>query len=299
MQIEKITQVLSIPYSVFISVILGIMILAFPIGAYVVFNSNIGSEINFQYPLDGFNFFIAGMSYKLPVSFEIGDCFIILWSIYLILFSVSLMGPQSNFMKTLGHIMPEGWKNIRENGLINAITWFSILILVSIIIDFIQSFAGVKIESPISQNNLINFFQLSLSPLTEELGFRVMLIGIPLFLLFSHNSTWKEFFKSLWKPSAYLHLTNNRKVLALIITIGLFFGAAHIISGNPWSTGKFTQATIAGIIIGWVYVRYGLAPAIIIHWATNFFIFSYSYFMSDINQIPTSDFSSPFSNMLE
>lgn len=276
------------------------MILAFPIGAYVVFNSNIGNEINFQYPLNGFNFFVAGISYKLPVSFEIGDCFILVWSIYLILFSISLIGPKSNFMKTLGHIMPEGWKNLKENGLINATTWFAILILSSIIIDFIQSGFGVKIESPTSQNNLINFFQITISPLTEELGFRVILIGIPLFLLFTHHATWKTFFKSLWRPSAYLQITNNRKVLALIITIGLFFGAAHIISGSPWSTGKFTQAAIAGIIIGWVYVRYGLAPAILIHWATNFFIFSYSYFMSDLNQIPVSgDFSDPFSNMLE
>jgi len=276
------------------------MILAFPIGAYVVFNSNIGNEINFQYPLNGFNFFVAGISYKLPVSFEIGDCFILIWSIYLILFSISLVGPKSNFVKTLGHIMPEGWKNLKENGLVNATTWFTILILASIIIDFIQSGFGVKIESPTSQNNLINFFQITVSPLTEEVGFRVILIGIPLFLLFAHHANWKTFFKSLWRPSAYLQITNNRKVLALIITIGLFFGAAHIISGNPWSTGKFIQAAIAGIIIGWVYVRYGLAPAILIHWATNFFIFSYSYFMSDLNQTPVSgDFSDPFSNMLE
>ena len=276
------------------------MILAFPIGAYVVFNSNIGNEINFQYPLNGFNFFVAGISYKLPVSFEIGDCFILVWSIYLILFSISLIGPKSNFMKALGQMMPEGLKNLKENGLINATTWFAILILASIIIDFIQSGFGVKIESPASQNNLINFFQVTTSPLTEELGFRAILIGIPLFLLFAHHATWKTFFKSLWRPSAYLQITNNRKVLALIITIGLFFGAAHIISGSPWSTGKFTQAAIAGIIIGWVYVRYGLAPAILIHWATNFFIFSYSYFMSDLNQIPvSSDFSNPFSNMLE
>jgi hypothetical protein len=276
------------------------MILSFPIGAYVVFNSNIGNEINFQYPLNGFHFFVAGISYKLPVSFEIGDCFILIWSIYLILFSLSLIGPKSNFMKTLGHVMPEGWKNLRENGLINVITWFTILILMSITIDLIQSGFGVKIEPPTSQNSLINFFQLTLSPLTEELGFRVILIGIPLFFLFSHNANWRAFFKSLWRPSTYLHITNNRKVLALIITIGLFFGAAHIISGNPWSTGKFTQAAIAGIIIGWVYVRHGLAPAILIHWATNFFIFSYSYFMSDLSQIPvSSDFSNPFSNMLE
>jgi len=276
------------------------MILSFPIGAYVVFNSNIGNEINFQYPLDGFNFFLAGISYKLPISFEIGDCFILIWSIYLILFSISLIGPQSNFMKTLGHIMSEGWKNIKENALINAITWFSILIFVSITIDFIQSSVGVKIESPTSQNNLINFFQLTLSPITEELGFRVMLIGIPLFLLFSHHATLTKFCKSLWRPSFYLHVSNNKKIFTLIITVGLFFGVAHIISGNPWSTGKFAQAAISGTILGWVYVRYGLAPAILIHWATNFFIFSYSYFMADLNQIAvSSDFADPFSNMLE
>ena len=88
--------------------------------------------------------------------------------------------------------------------------------------------------------------------------------------------------------------------MVLIITIGLFFGAAHIISGTPWSPGKFSQATIAGIIIGWVYIRYGLAPAILIHWATNYFIFSYLFFISSLNQTPISDqFSNPFSNTLE
>lgn len=300
LHIEKITRILSIPHSAFISVIFGIMILAFPIGAYVVFNSNIGNDINFQYPLDGLNFFVGGIGYKLPVSFELGDCFIFIWSIYLILFSISILGPKSGFMKTLSNIMPEGWKDIRENDIINVITWFSILVLVSVSIDFIQGSFGVKIEPPPSQNSLISFFQLTLSPLTEELGFRVILVGIPLFLFFSYQTSWKKFFKALWRPSSYLQITDNRKVFALIVAVGLFFGAAHIISGSPWSAGKFTQAAMAGIIIGWVYVRYGLAPAILIHWATNFFIFSYSFFAADLSQMPiSSDFSNPFSNMLE
>lgn len=300
LQIEKITKGLSIPYSAFISVIFGIMIVSFPIGAYVVFNSNIGNDINFQYPINGFDFFLAGISYKLPVSFEIGDGFIVLWSIYLILFSVSFIGPKSNLMNTLSHVMSEGWKNIRENALLNSITWFAILIVISIAIDFVQEGFGVKIESPTSQNNLVQFFQITVSPLTEESGFRVMLIGIPLFFLFSHHASWKTFFKSLWRPSAHLHITNYNKVLALVITIGLFFGAAHIISGNPWSPGKFTQAAVGGIIIGWVYVRYGFAPAVLIHWATNFFILSYSFFISDLSQIPISgDVSNQFSSTLE
>lgn len=276
------------------------MILSFPIGAYVVFNSNIGNDINFQYRIDGFNFFVGGIGYNLPISFEIGDGFILAWSIYMILFSISIIGPKSSLLKTLSHVMSEGWKNIRENALLNAITWFAILILVSTTIDFIQEGVGVKIESPTSENNLIHFSQLTVAPLTEELGFRVVLIGIPLFFLFSYHVSWKTFFNSLWRPSAYLRITDYKRVLALIITIGLFFGAAHIISGNPWSPGKFTQAAIAGIIIGWVYVRFGLAPAILIHWGTNFFIFSYLFFISDLSQIAiSSNISNSFSSTLE
>ena len=71
----------------------------------------------------------------------------------------------------------------------------------------------------------------------------------------------------------------------IIIAVGIFFGAAHIISGEPWSNGKFAQAAASGIIIGWVYYRYGLISAILIHWATNYFIFSYGYIIAEINQI--------------
>ena len=77
----------------------------------------------------------------------------------------------------------------------------------------------------------------------------------------------------------------NRRVIGIIIAVGLFFGLAHIISGEPWSEGKFAQAAISGIIIGWVYYRYGLISAVLIHWATNYFIYSYIFFISDLNQI--------------
>ena len=77
----------------------------------------------------------------------------------------------------------------------------------------------------------------------------------------------------------------HKRVIGIIIAVGLFFGLAHIISGEPWSEGKFAQATISGIIIGWVYYRYGLISAILIHWATNYFIYSYIFFISDLNQV--------------
>ena len=112
-----------------------------------------------------------------------------------------------------------------------------------------------------------------------------MLIGIPLFLIFAHKSSIKFFFATLWHPYNNLHIMQNRRVIGIIIAVGLFFGLAHIISGEPWSEGKFAQAAISGIIIGWVYYRYGLISAVLIHWATNYFIYSYIFFISDLNQI--------------
>ncbi|MHB8601878.1 MAG: CPBP family intramembrane glutamic endopeptidase [Nitrosotalea sp.] len=298
--IDKIIKTLFIPYSGLLSVIFGVMILSFPIGAYVMYNSEIGKEINYQYPINGLDLFVGGIGYKVPISFEMGDAFMISWTIFLILFSVSYFGPEDSLLKTLSNMMSKGLKNLRGNALVNMMAWFSILILFSVIIESIQQSFGVKIESPVSTNDLIRFFQLGISPLTEETGFRVLLIGVPLFLMFSHSASWKTFFKSLWRPSKYLSISSYKKPMILIITIGLLFGVAHIISGTPWSPGKVTQATVAGIIIGWVYVRYGFAPAVLVHWATNYFLFSYLYFISSLSQsTPVSDSSNPFSNTLE
>ena len=298
--LDKIIRTLFIPYSGLLSVIFGVMILSFPIGAYVMYNSDIGKEINYQYPINGLDLFLGGIGYKAPISFDMGDVFAISWTIFLILFSVSYFGPEDSLLKTLSNMMSKGLKNFRGNALVNMMSWFSILILFSVIIETVQQSFGVSIESPASSNDLVRFFQLGTSPLTEETGFRVMLIGIPLYLMYAHSASWKTFFKSLWRPSKYLGILSYKKPMILIITIGLLFGVSHIISGTPWSAGKVTQATVAGIIIGWVYVRYGFAPAVLVHWATNYFVFSYLYFISSLSQSATvSDSSNPFSDTLE
>jgi hypothetical protein len=113
-----------------------------------------------------------------------------------------------------------------------------------------------------------------------------MLIGLPLFALYSYKSSLKLFLKSLWRPAHNLHITDLKKPLLIIVIVGIFFGVSHVITGDAWSIGKFVQATASGLIIGWVYFRYGLAPAILIHWAANYFIYSYAYIVADINKIP-------------
>ena len=299
-KLDRIIKALLIPYSGLLSVVFGVMILSFPIGLYVMYNSDVGKELNYQYPINGLDMFLGDIGYKVPISFEMGDAFVITWTIFLILFTISYFGPENSLLKTLSNMMSREVKRFQGNAMVNMMAWFSILILSSVIIDAIQQSFGVTMDAPASSNDLVRFFQLGISPLTEETGFRVLLIGVPLFFMYSHIASWKTFVKSLWRPSKYLSISDYRKSMILIITIGLLFGVAHIISGTPWSPGKVTQAAMAGIIIGWVYVRYGLAPAILVHWATNYFLFSYLFFLSNLSQSSAiNDSSNPFSNTLE
>ncbi|HIH99080.1 MAG TPA: CPBP family intramembrane metalloprotease [Nitrosopumilus sp.] len=88
--------------------------------------------------------------------------------------------------------------------------------------------------------------------------------------------------------------------ILLIIFVGILFGFAHIAFSDSWSDGKFAQATVGGIILGWVYLRYGIVVSLLIHWATNYFIFAYAHFISQINYVPLEiAFTNPLMSSLE
>ena len=283
--LDNILHGIGIPLSALASVIFGMMVLSFPLGTYVVFNSSIGDDIDHSFPLEQFDIFIAGINLGIPFNFEIGDMFIVFWSIFLILFIITFLGPKYSFLKSINLLLNKQTTDSDSNYLVNIIKWFSIIVVTSGVINFIQESFGVTTLPPEYTNDLTLFLAITISPITEELGFRVMLIGIPLFLIFAHKSSFGFFFRSLWHPYRNLHIMQHKRAISIIIAVGLFFGLAHIITGEPWSEGKFAQATISGIIIGWVYYRYGLISAILVHWATNYFIYSYIFFISDLNQI--------------
>tara|TARA_B100000029_G_scaffold211277_1_gene209129 strand:+ start:893 stop:1882 length:990 start_codon:yes stop_codon:yes gene_type:complete len=284
-RLENILHGIGIPFSALTSVIFGLMIVSFPLGAYAIFHSEIGNDIDYNFPLEKFDMFVAGINLQLPLEYEIGDVFIIAWSLFIMLFVISTLGPKKNFIKIIGDIL-SGEKNISsDNYMINIIKWFSILVLISSIITIIQESFGITTQPPETSNDLLLFLQITLAPITEEIGFRLILIGVPLFLFYSHKSSVKFFIKSLWNPYQNLHVYDHKKAIALIIGVGIFFGIAHVISGEPWTNGKILQASIGGIILGWVYFRYGLVAAILLHWATNYFIYSYLFLISEINGI--------------
>jgi membrane protease YdiL (CAAX protease family) len=280
--VHKILQGIAIPYSALISVIFGLLIFSFPIGAYVFFNSQIGKSLDFSFPLSELELAKRfGLDWLSFVG--IGDLFIVIWAFFLILFVIATLGPQRNFLKVLSPLMSGSSHTQEGNYIVHTIKWFSIIIVLSELIDLIQRSVGITISPPSFENDLVQFLLVSFAPIVEEIGFRVVLIGIPLYLFYSHKASAKLFFKALWNPSS-LPITKSTKAIAIIVVVGVLFGAAHVLN-ERWTEGKFAQATMSGIVIGWVYYRYGFVAAVLIHWAANYVVFSYGYLVSSVNEI--------------
>ena len=94
---NKILQGLAIPHTALITIIFCLMVLSFPTGAYLVFNSEIGDNITYKYPMDSLSLFLAGIGFEIPVEFELGDGFIVIWCTFLILFTAAIFGPKKKF----------------------------------------------------------------------------------------------------------------------------------------------------------------------------------------------------------
>jgi hypothetical protein len=296
---NKILQFLGIPFTALLSVLFGLLLISFPMGLYVIFETEIGGDINYEYPLTHLDIFAGTELHQSFVDVSIGDAFVVLWVFYLVIFVIATLGPKSGFLKTLSPVISFGKCDTRLNYMIGVTQWFSILILISALINFVQEGFGVEIIPPPTDNDLIQFFYVSLAPLVEEFVFRLILIGIPLFALYASKSSVRHFIGCLWNPAS-LNIYNTKKAVFLIVFVGVLFGFAHVAFEDSWSGGKFAQAAASGIILGWVYLRYGFVTSLLIHWATNYFVFSYVGFLSQINSISIQDaFSHSLMSSLE
>ncbi|HEX5904431.1 MAG TPA: CPBP family glutamic-type intramembrane protease, partial [Candidatus Nitrosocosmicus sp.] len=166
-----------------------------------------------------------------------------------------------------------------SNYLMITISWFSVYFILSILIDLIQQLFGVTLGNPLTNNPLLSFFYLSAAPLNEEIFFRVILIGLPLFLIFIPIGRGK-FLSTMNHP--YPNIQEFRRknttigIFIIIVLNSFVFGISHVIFGGGYEIGKISQAALGGLIIGWVYYRYGLASAITFHWISNYVFFAYS-----------------------
>ncbi len=258
---------------------------SFLIGLFLVFFTNLGGEVHWynDVPLDFLIFGIFGLN---SIYFNLGITFMFFWTVYLACYVFCFLKPfsilnLSSVKKPFQMIGLEAIKVQRNNYLAITISWFSGYFVLSILIDVIQQLFGFKLGNPLTANPILSFFYLSAAPLNEEIFFRVLLLGIPLFLLFIPSS--KGLFLSTlnhpYKNIPYKKGKYTTLAIAIIIALNsLAFGLTHVIFGGGYEIGKITQAGLGGVIIAWLYYRYSLSSAITFHWISNYVFFAYSIF---------------------
>jgi hypothetical protein len=224
-----------------------------------------------------------------PLRVNLGFLFMLLLLTYLLCLIASWM-IDTPFHKAILNIklFPKNWLTLMPLA--------SSALLIAII--FIQSFQeahGVPTGSIQFQNPYEALFSLAYSPIIEELGFRISFIGLAsiIYCLIKTPKTSKMLILKII-ALAFLHPEKAKKNIRInnieangwlkgiklgewlmLILTSLSFGLAHYFAGSGWEIGKVTSASLAGLIFGLVYLRYGVHASILFHWFFNYYGYIY------------------------
>lgn len=150
----------------------------------------------------------------------------------------------------------------------------SSLIIIAIEAAFGISIGGTTIETDIQQHPYLMYVQLIYAPFAEELGFRIIPLGLlTVYLVIKAGSTRKQALYSFLVPGLVRRKYGIRLTTAdyvFVIATSLLFGYAHVFFG-AWDPGKMVSTALVGAILAFGYLKFGLFVDIPIHWFFNGF----------------------------
>jgi hypothetical protein len=257
-----------------------------PIDSTRFINMTIDSQQNYSAASvgSGIYFFVTLFVSVLPVNFTFGQLFIVLWTIYLALFAVALNGPFRNILSSLKQGARIGVSGLLSNSAMATFIVFPVALWGSLLLAELQQSAGIPTGSLPPTDPLLQFVELALAPLREEIGFRVIPIGVVALLILFSRRRIKDGLLALWHPSRYLKKNDSpsdyRKhqilMYILIVLSATVFGAAHVLLGAGWDIGKVSQAAAVGLALGVLYYKYGFAATVLLHWAFDYVVDAYT-----------------------
>ncbi|MEM1986042.1 MAG: CPBP family intramembrane glutamic endopeptidase [Nitrososphaeria archaeon] len=274
-RVNKILNTLDVIVYILVLLTILTMMISFVIGPYIVFNSSFGSEISGK--VSEFYIFFIGLIFPFKAQMRI--LFILEWIIYLSTFTLLAISGK----KSLQMMFKNKFSIIEplSNNLTASISIFSITVIIVLIIDWLQYNIGIETGSLPPMNPAELLCIISHAPLSEEIGFRLSIIGLFSLVLLKVWRRGISFVEYLIAPIPTIekkieNVEEKRRIeqtifLPLIFISGIIFGLAHIMPSSVWSIGKATEAAIAGIMLGIAYAYYNIGVAILIHWAFNYY----------------------------
>jgi len=167
-----------------------------------------------------------------------------------------------------------------DNAIILTIKFFMVNLFVFTVYNILMYVIfGEGVETPdfIEEMRLWELlFGLARASVYEEFEARVLLLGLPLY--FFHRRFNKQAFKNSNGMKNYLLGGNleidNWTVLFLLFS-SIIFGLAHL---RGWNVYKVIPTTIGGVLIGYLFIKKGLAAAILFHFLLDYFSIPYDLY---------------------
>lgn len=266
-------------FAVLIVLTLALVFVAFPLGVYTYFYTQLSQTFTASSQISGVYFFVGPSVGFLPLPTTFGTVFAVLTAIYMLMIGLAAYQGRSLVASFKGSFK-EGFGAFFSNNLLVSTIATSFLVFTVIVFDQLETSSGIPIGS-LSGDAFELLSSLTIAPLREELGFRMAIIGI-LALVACVGLPWKAALKALWRPSVAYEKRGGDSVTTAILIVGLVvssvtFGLAHVYSGSGWEIGKLPVATYAGLVLGYLYIRYGFHVAVLAHWGTDYLSSIFSY----------------------
>jgi len=228
----------------------------------------------------GITLFVTLITFVVPVNFNLGQLFLALWTVYLILFAMALNGPFKSILAAIRSASTNGVGKLMDNSMLAMLIIFPIILWGTVVLSFLQQAGGVSTGNLPTIDPLLQFIELTIAPLREEIGFRVIPIGIVALIVIASKGRIRDGILALWHPSSYLKKNDTpqqyKRHLYLMYTMiavsAILFGLAHVLLGAGWGPGKIASAAVAGVALGGLYYVYGLPSAILLHWSIDYFL---------------------------
>jgi membrane protease YdiL (CAAX protease family) len=252
---------------------------------------------------------------------SLGALFAAIWGAFVLCFILAWLS-RGGFLNSLKDALKKPFAMARTNFLFIMPMLTTGLLYATVIIEEFQATQGVQTGSlnfPPATSPYVILLNLAFAPLSEEFGFRITSIGIPLgivlaFVVFRSDpklaglvNKLKLVLLTMVSPEAAKQKLGYRNVSmngllrgisalewALILVTAFAFGSAHLLLGGGWEIGKVTTAFLAGLVFGIAYVAYGAYASILLHW-----FFDYYFTVLDMGGSTYGAGMAAFSNLTE
>ena len=138
-------------------------------------------------------------------------------------------------------------------------------IFMTLAIVFLAWLLGASNTGGVSIDDLEeSLFILANASVWEELAVRVMFIGVPLLVVHQIKHKRRRWYSYILGGKFEFGIPE----VVLVIASATIFGYAHYLGG--WGAWKIPAAAIGGLAFGYLFLKHGLAAAIVMHFVTDY-----------------------------